>query len=399
LRTIQIYPKGNERIQGFLNDSHCHLLGIRIGVCMKIAIFHDYFGAIGGAERLILMMARYLDADVITTDINQDSIKKMGFEDIRIFTLGPTTDLAPFKQIHTSLKFYCSRFPLYDFYIFSGSWAHFASFTHTPNMWYCNTPVRAFYDLREYTLKNQKSPVHRLIAHLWIVVHSSFERASVRHVQRIIANSENIKSRIKKYYCRDAPVIYPPVDTSQFHCIEYGDFWLSVNRVYPEKRIELQIEAFRQIPDEKLIIVGGYSEGDHQSLYAAKIQESLPSNVSLLGEVPEDRLIDLYARCKGLICTAMDEDFGLTPLEAMASGKPVVAVDEGGFRETVTPQTGLLVDASGDIIINAVKSISINPASFNHACRERAKEFDLTIFQEKILSEVNDAFSADQRTV
>ena len=364
---------------------------------MKIAIFHDYFGAIGGAERLILMMARYLNADVITTDINQDSIRKMGFEDIRIYTLGPTTDLAPFKQIQTSLKFYCCRFPLYDFYIFSGSWAHFASFSHTPNTWYCHTPVRAFYDLREYSMRNQKSPFHRFIAYLWIGTHSSFERISIGHVQRIIANSENTKCRIEKYYCRDATVIYPPVDTSKFHSIEYGDFWLSVNRVYPEKRIELQIEAFRQIPEEKLIIVGGYSGGDHESRYAVKVQESLPSNVSMIGEVPEDRLIDLYATCKGLICTAIDEDFGITPLEAMASGKSVIAVDEGGFRETVTSETGILIEASREAIVAAIKKISHNPASFREACIARAKQFDLSIFNESMIAAVNSVYSAHSK--
>jgi glycosyltransferase involved in cell wall biosynthesis len=95
----------------------------------------------------------------------------------------------------------------------------------------------------------------------------------------------------------------------------------------------------------------------------------------------------------------MDEDFGLTPLEAMASGKPVVAVDEGGFRETVTPETGIFVNASQDIIINAIKTLSKNPESYKHACIKRAKEFDLPIFREKIKSAVNDVYSTYQRAL
>lgn len=142
--------------------------------------------------------------------------------------------------------------------------------------------------------------------------------------------------RVKMYFHRDAEVIYPPVETTKFTCNEYGDFWLSVNRLYPEKRVELQIDAFREMPEEKLIIVGGYSEGDHAKSYAKNIIKNLPDNVKLRGEVSELELLDLYSRCKGLICTAMDEDFGMTPVEAMASGKPVVAVNEGGFKETVT---------------------------------------------------------------
>ena len=126
-----------------------------------------------------------------------------------------------------------------------------------------------------------------------------------------------------------------------------------------------------------------FFSGDPPAISAEKISHNLPSNVVLRGEIIWDEIVDLYARCRGHICTSIDEDFGLTPLEAMASGNPVIAVDEGGFRETVTPGTGLLISASQDIIIDTVKSLSGNPESFKHACIERAKESDLNIFKEK----------------
>jgi glycosyltransferase involved in cell wall biosynthesis len=113
-----------------------------------------------------------------------------------------------------------------------------------------------------------------------------------------------------------------------------------------------------------------------------------------MGEVTEKELLDLYANCRGLICTAMDEDFGLTPLEAMASGKPVVAVDEGGFRETVTPGTGMLVEPSQVNIVNAIKTLSRDPESYRDACIARAREFDLPHFTERIKKTVDNAFSA-----
>jgi glycosyltransferase involved in cell wall biosynthesis len=166
--------------------------------------------------------------------------------------------------------------------------------------------------------------------------------------------------------------------------LEYGDFWLSVNRLYPEKRIELQVEAFRKMPEEQLVIVGGYSKGDHASRYAEKIGRNLPPNVNLRGEVTEDELRDLYARCKAHICTALDEDYGLTPLEAMASGKPVVAVNEGGYRETVTEQTGLLVEPNVDKIAGAVRFIAKDPARYKEDCFSRAKEFDIAEFRNLI---------------
>ena len=341
-------------------------------------------------------MAKILDADIITTDT--DAVRKID-PSVRVISLGRTIKIPPLKQISASLRFwFCDFSQEYDFFIFTGNWSHAAAHRHHPNLWYCYTPVRAFYDLYPRFLSRQDFFTRHLFRG-WVVLHRFFDQRSIRHIDRIIAISRNVRDRIQHYHHRGSAVIYPFVDTSLYRYIENGDFWLSVNRLYPEKRIELQIEVFRQIPEENLIIVGGYAQGDHASEYLKNLNAHLPSNVTILGEVAEPHLLDLYARCKGLICTAMDEDFGLTPLEAMANGKPVAAVDEGGFRETVTPQTGLLVGASQDIIIDAVRSLSGNPESFHHACIERAKEFDLKIFKEKITSAVNDAYSTYQRKV
>jgi glycosyltransferase involved in cell wall biosynthesis len=199
-----------------------------------------------------------------------------------------------------------------------------------------------------------------------------------------VTNSKNTLGRIRTCYEREADIIYPPVDTARFSCREYGDFWLSVNRLYPEKRIELQVESFRSLPDENLCIVGGYSEGDHAEDYAGRLTEDLPENVTILGEVSETRLLDLYSRCRGLVCTALDEDFGMTPLEAMAAGKPVVAVNEGGFRETITEETGMLVLADTSSLIPALKAVSGDPSRYHDACLSRARKFDRTVFDEKI---------------
>jgi glycosyltransferase involved in cell wall biosynthesis len=108
----------------------------------------------------------------------------------------------------------------------------------------------------------------------------------------------------------------------------------------------------------------------------------------ILGEVCEEKLIGLYSRCKAFLCTALDEDFGLTPLEAMASGKPVVAVNEGGYRETVTKDTGMLVEPDGESIMTAVRRISENPAQYHDACIARAKEFNIAHFSEVLKNAV-----------
>jgi glycosyltransferase involved in cell wall biosynthesis len=207
----------------------------------------------------------------------------------------------------------------------------------------------------------------------------------VKNLDCIVAISANVQGRILEYHGRQSEIIYPPVDTSKFRFKEYGDFWLSVNRIYPEKRIDLQVDVFRELPEERLIIVGGYTEGDHAVKYYHKLVENIPDNVKIRGEITEDELIELYAHCKGLLCTAKDEDFGLTPVEAMASGKPVVAVNEGGYRETVVNgRTGLLVGANRDELMRAIEQISKNPEWYREACIKRAEEFDTSIFLEKI---------------
>jgi glycosyltransferase involved in cell wall biosynthesis len=165
-----------------------------------------------------------------------------------------------------------------------------------------------------------------------------------------------------------------------------------VNRLYPEKRIELQIESFRRMPDQNLLITGGFSKGDHAEGYSKIVLRDLPENVKILGEVEEKELVDLYAHCRGLICTALDEDFGLTPLEAMASGKPVVAVNEGGFRETITTETGRLVKPNLPDIIDAVQEVSKEADSFRKACQARARLFDISIFAEKMKEAVNQRY-------
>ena len=344
---------------------------------MKVAIFHDYFGAIGGGEKVVIEMAKILDADIITTDT--DAVKKID-PSVRVISLGKTIKFPPLKQISASFRFFFSDFSKdYDLFIFTGNWSHAAAHRHHPNIWYCYTPVRAFYDLYPAFLSRQGFTTRQLFR-IWVFLHRIYDQRSITHIDRIIAISRNVQDRISRYHHRASDLIYPPIVTALYRCDGYENFWLSVNRLYPEKRIELQVEAFREMPNEHLVIVGGYAKGDHAAQYAEKISTNLPSNVTLQGEVSEEELRDLYARCRGHICTALDEDYGLTPLEAMASGKPVVAVEEGGYLETVTPETGIFVKPEVPNIIKAVYAISRNPEHYHDACEARAREFDCVRF-------------------
>ncbi len=345
---------------------------------LRIALFHDYFGALGGGERTVLALAEHLGADIITTDSSPDIPASL-----RVITLGRTIRVPGFRQLSAGLRFFFCDFSRdYDVFIFSGSWAHYAARRHHPNIWYCHILVPALYAARIRFVPD--NPLNSLLLQVWIFFHSHAEAWSLRRVDRIVANSCHIRDRIAQLYDREADVIYPPVDTGKFRCREYGNFWLSVNRIYPEKRIELQVDSFRQLPEERLIIAGGFSAGDHASAYARKVMENLPANVTMTGQIPEEELIDLYARCRGFLCTSFEEPFGIAPVEAMASGKPVVAVDSGGFRETVSGETGILVSPDASSVAAAVRQVSRDPSRRHDACVARAKEFDTPVFLEKI---------------
>jgi len=350
---------------------------------VRVAIFHDYFSNIGGGEKVVLAMADSLNADIYTSDF---SIPTEFDPNKRIHQLGNISSRLLIRQMDATMLFWSCDFSAeYDIYIFSGNWAHHASRKHSPSIFYCNTPVRALYDLYPVFKKRLPLPL-RPIYSSWATVMRALDNRSIARIDEIIANSKNVQNRIKQYYHRDAPIIYPPVDTSRYFCHEYGDFWLSVNRIYPEKRIELQIEAFSHMPDQNLVIVGGVSVGDHAGPYAKKILKMAngKKNITIQGQISDDQLISLYSDCKGLICTAIEEDFGITPLEAMASGKPVIAVAEGGFLETVTPECGQLIRYNVDDIITAVQSVSKNPEIFHDPCLAQASKFDVKVFNAAI---------------
>ena len=180
---------------------------------MRIAIFHDYFGAIGGGEKVVIEMAKILDADIITTDT--DAIKKIDAE-VRAISLGTTIKFPPLKQISTALRFFfCDFSKEYDLFIFTGNWSHTAAHRHHPNIWYCYTPVRAFYDLYPAFLSRQGA-VTRMFFCSWVFLHRIWDQRSITHVDRIIAISRNVQDRISRYHHRDSDLIYPPVDTAQY---------------------------------------------------------------------------------------------------------------------------------------------------------------------------------------
>lgn len=350
---------------------------------MRIAILHDHMSFIGGGERLVLTLAHGLGADLYVTDLDPAIPRKAGFPDLHVTELAKVPKTPLIRQTRQAKAFHHAEIPDHDVYVFSGNWAIAAAETHKPNLWYCHTPARVFYDL-ERTFLQGLSPAKRVAARTWIRRTRPKYEANVADVQRIVVNSRNVADRVQRYLHRSAEVVYPPVDVSRYRFADTGGFWLSVNRLSHEKRIGLQVEAFRKLPQERLVIAGGPQVGVDPRAFIRSLEP--PANVEFVGEVDEPRLRELYATCRGLVATSQDEDFGLTPVEAMASGKAVIAVDEGGYRETVVPgRTGWLVPPTPAAIAAAVGQASPDRlAGMRSACEDRARAFDAPRFVERM---------------
>ncbi len=362
---------------------------------MKIVIFHNFMDNIGGAEIVTLILAKELGADVYSTVTNQENIKRMGF-DTEVKTIGWIPKNAPFRQQLASLRFrFLNVSKQYDFFIIAGDWAISGAVNHKPNLYYVHSPIRELWDKYEYARENiVPSKIFpgliKQIFDVWVHYNRYLNKKYVAHAEKLVCNSENVKQRIKKYLNRESDVIYPPVETSKYHFGKTGDYWLSVNRIVPPKRIELQIQAFKELPSEKLIIVGAYENTTHIVKYKKHIENIMIKNVTLLSHVHSNELVELYANCKGFITTSLDEDFGLTAVEAMASGKPVIAPNSGGYKETVIDGvTGMLIDdINSDTLASAIRQVGKDPAAYKDACMRQARNFDTNIFVEKIKKEI-----------
>ncbi len=368
---------------------------------MKIAIFHNYLDNIGGAEIVALTLARAFNADVYTTNIDTKYITKMGFKDVlpRIKSLGTVPKKAPFKHQFAFWKF--RKLNLgnqYDFYIIAGDWALSGAVDNKPNMWYAHGPTNELWGWKEYIKKTMLKPWQRPVFDIWVFINRILSRKYIKQVGVLVCNSKNSQSRIKRYYQKDATIINPPIDTSKYYNNDDGGYWLSVNRLIPAKRIELQINAFKN-SSRKLIVVGSYEKGaDQFEGYKGTIESLIKSseaNIEIIHWVTDEELKKLYSECKGFITTSMDEDFGMTVVEAMACGKPVIAPNEGGYRESVlNNENGILIDSiDSDKLRGAIDSIennlAVNKDGYVKTNQDRSKKFDVESFINQIKSKIN----------
>ncbi|KKS43718.1 MAG: Glycosyl transferase group 1, partial [candidate division CPR1 bacterium GW2011_GWA2_42_17] len=359
----------------------------------------------GGAERLVLALSEmYPDAPiycalyderVLPVDFPKDRIVASGLQKHWLFK----KIYRPFFFLHPLIF---ENFDLSGFDVVISSTTRFAkSIIVKPpavHICYCNTPPRFLWNFNEYFRSKDMPPFIKALARIVLTPLVSYLRlvdeTSAQRVDYFVANSQNVRQRIKKYYRRESVVIYPFVDLSRFvlrvlrgvpsqacEGTPRGGFYLIISRLSGHKKIDLAIQAFNEL-GLALKIVGDGSE-------FSKYRQMAKSNVELLGRLSDSRVTELLQNCKAFIYP-QEEDFGITALEAMACGKPVIAFAKGGALETVIDgQTGLFFsEQTAESLKSAILWFeNIDEVALNQweiACRQRVKEFSKEIFENNI---------------
>lgn len=360
---------------------------------MKVAIAHDYLQEYGGAERVLeALLSIFPDAPLYTAYYNPKSLGPNNdrFKDRTIITswfqrFPFASKLVPPFRLFSAQMF--ESFDLSDFdVVISSSNATYLSKSvitrpHTLHLSYIHTPPRFLYGYAT-SFNYKKNPIVRIFAEisnhfLRLVDYEVSQRPDI-----LVANSKNVQKRIQKFYRRDSIVIYPPVDLAEFPLQkEKQDYYLAINRLVKGKGTEVIVEAANKtgIP---LTVAGTGPELEYLKSIAHK-------NITFVGWVSDEERVKLIQNAKALLLAAEDEDFGITSIEAQATGTPVIAPNSGGFKETVIPgKTGLLYGQEGvvkvDDLATAINDFPDHKFDPEDA-RKNAEKFSFEKFQKQIL--------------
>ena len=350
---------------------------------MKVALVHDYIKEFGGAERVLKVLTEmYPEAPIFTAFSIKGSTAENEFSNKKIIEswLAPILKIGKlYSPLRFLTPFIWRSFDLsqFDLVITSCSWYITRGFkvgAKTKVVAYCHTPPRWLYGYETSVGFTKYWPVKvysAIVGHFMRI----YDFKTAQKINHWIANSENVKERIKKFYGKEATVIYPPVNVESIRHQATSiknkerrnkktDYFLIVSRLVGAKGLEDAAKAFRK-SKYQLKIAGessGYSE------VAANLEKLSGDNIQLMGRLDDNSLYRAYTGAVGFIALAKNEDFGITPVEAMAAGTPVIAFNGGGFRETV-------IDGKTGILINTTDEESIKKAikKFEKINWDRAK--------------------------
>jgi glycosyltransferase involved in cell wall biosynthesis len=359
---------------------------------LKIALVCDWLTTPGGAERVIKAMHDiFPNAPIYTALYNPKKVRGFENADVRTSYL----QKIPFAKNHHQMLlpwmpevFESMNLDEYDIVISSSHSCAKGIVTKptTLHICYCHSPMRYAWDNHHaYVNEYEMNPIMKKIGRTILHNIRMWDRLAAERVDAYCTNSHFVQKRIQKYYRKVADVIHPPVDTKKFN-IERGEkeYYLAIGRLTSYKKFNIIVEAFNAL--EKPLIIAG------TGVEEKKLRAKAKKNITFIGHVPESEIAHLYAGAKALIFPQI-EDFGITPLESMASGRPVIAFKEGGALETVKEGvTGLFFKEQNAVgIVQAVHEFERSYKEFSpEKIREHAMKFSLDTFKEKFLSYTED---------
>lgn len=370
---------------------------------LKIAIVHDHLTKIGGAEKVLLRIHSIFPKAPIYTLLYDEKGTK-GLFSGKQFNIIPSR-LQRFpgflrKRQKLLLSKFAEVIEEFDFSQFDIVISSSNAFAHgvitrpsTFHVSYCFSPMRYIWDWHhQYLAENSIGTglvgvnIRKILSEIRV-----WDRAAADRVDQWVAISNTVKDRISKYYRKDSIIVYSPADVSSIKMSDRRpeDFYLIVSRLSPYKKIDIAIEAFNKL-GKKLVIVGEGTDLD-------RLKQMSKNNIVFLGWQSDQKVAQLYSQSKAFIFPG-EEDFGLTPVESMAAGRPVIAYRRGGVTESVVDGvTGVFFDdPTPDSIIDAVMKLNTNYKDFDPAeCRKQAEKFSYEKFAvefEKVVLEGYEKF-------
>lgn len=351
---------------------------------MKIALVHEMLVKLGGAERVVRKLLDMYPKSPVYTLFYSKKASEEWFKKAKIHP----SYLQRYYELIKSPKWLLARMPeaieQFDFRKFdavissSSAFAHGIKTGEMKHLCYCHSPMRYAWDYTHEYTKKMSWPMRFATAHLlnglrvW-----DFQTAS--RPQKVVANSKHVQKRIAKYWRREAEVIYPPVKVKSFiPTAAHEDYFLIVSALTPFKKIDLAVQTFNKF-GRKLVIIG---DGAQRKV----LEDMAKPNIEFLGR-KEDAVVREYMQnCRALIFPG-EEDFGITPVEAMAAGKPVLAYGVGGVLESVQAgKSGEFFDElTVDSMMDGLMRLMLNEKHYDYKqIRKIAEGFDESVFEEKM---------------
>jgi glycosyltransferase involved in cell wall biosynthesis len=350
---------------------------------MKVALAHDYLNQYGGAERVLEQLHDLYPDAPIYTSMYDPNVMPAAYRSWDIRTSFMQRLPLVTKRHQAYLMAYPIAFESFDLSAYDVVISNSSAFCKgvvtgpsTMHISYCLTPMRWVWRYRDYVDRERLGGVARTLLPPLIHYLRVWDAMASSRVDRYVAISSAVASRIRKYYRRDSEIIYPPVDTAQFPAsCPSGDYYMTAGRMTPYQRKDLVVDAFRDLGRPVKIVGDGRDR--------ARLKARATPNIEFPGWVDDRELRDLYANCRGYLFPG-EEDFGIAPVEAQAAGKPVIAYAAGGALDTVIDgETGIhfahqtprdLADA-----VRRFETLTFDPDRI----RQNAQRFSSQVFRER----------------